>query len=420
MKQAEALLRSALETGACILPGGKLPEAPGRYPTVFVHGLLGWGEQDELNRLVPYWGLAGGNLLRFLRECGWECRSASVGPLSSAWDRACELYAALTGTRVDYGAAHARRFSHARYGKTYENALVPDWSAARKVRLIGHSFGGATCRLLASLLETGCAEEVQAAETLGEPVSPLFTGGKGGWVHSVTALAAPHNGSTFFEAQPDAAGALAGLLAAAAKALGVSAFKGVYDFKLDQFGIVRDPDETMLEAALRMLMTRALPDGDNIFDELTVDGAHALNDQITTVPGVYYLSVPTCRTAQRMLSYAHTPALGMVPLLRPFSAAMGEYYDRTTAGGVRIDRAWLPNDGLVNTVSARVPVGSVCAPHRALTEGAPLVPGMWNVAPAREADHLAIVGGVFNTGVLQTRRFYRALLEQLDGAAPEV
>jgi len=32
--------------------------------------------------------------------------AASVAPNGSAWDRACELYAQLSGTRVDYGKAH--------------------------------------------------------------------------------------------------------------------------------------------------------------------------------------------------------------------------------------------------------------------------------------------------------------------------
>jgi len=25
------------------------------YPTVFCHGLLGWGEYDDINDIVPYW-----------------------------------------------------------------------------------------------------------------------------------------------------------------------------------------------------------------------------------------------------------------------------------------------------------------------------------------------------------------------------
>ena len=416
MKDPEALLRSVLDVGECILPGGRRPGAPARWPSVFVHGLLGWGGNDALNRIVPYWGLASGDVLRFLNEGGYECCAASVGPISSAWDRACELYAQLTGTTVDYGAAHARRFGHDRFGVTYPEPLVPGWGADRKINLIGHSFGAATSRLLLELLANGCAEEVQEAKRIGAEPSPLFTGGKAGWVHSITALAAPHNGSTFTAAQPDATSALADVVSTAAMALGISAFKGVYDFQLDQFGIVRDPEETLTEAVLRMLVTRRLPRGDNAFDDLSVDGALALNARIAMQPGVYYFSEPGCRTVQSLVSYDHKPGLGMTPLLRPFASAMGRYYGAVTPGGVPIDRTWLPNDGLVNTISARCPQGTSC---RDVTDDtASFAPGVWNVLPTRQLDHLAMIGGVFNTNFVQTRRFYRAVMARIDDTMP--
>ena len=171
MKTPQQLLQQTLEVGECLLPdaspGGRTP-----YPTVFVHGLLGWGARDALYRAVPYWGLAAGDVLGYLNACGYDCRAASVGIISSAWDRACELYAELTGGTADYGIAHAQCFGHARFGTAYPNPLVPDWGADRPVDLVGHSFGGATARLLAQLLAHGCPEEVQAAEAAGEaPVS---------------------------------------------------------------------------------------------------------------------------------------------------------------------------------------------------------------------------------------------------------
>ena len=115
MKTPQQLLQQTLEVGECLLPdaspGGRTP-----YPTVFVHGLLGWGARDALYRAVPYWGLAAGDVLGYLNACGYDCRAASVGIISSAWDRACELYAELTGGTADYGIAHAQRFGHARFG----------------------------------------------------------------------------------------------------------------------------------------------------------------------------------------------------------------------------------------------------------------------------------------------------------------
>ena len=145
MKTPQELLQQALEVGECLLPDAP-PGGRSAHPTVFVHGLLGWGAQDALYRAVPYWGLAAGDVLGYLNRCGYDCRAASVGIISSAWDRACELYAALTGGRADYGIAHAQRFDHARFGTAYPAPLVPGWGADRPIDLVGHSFGGATAR----------------------------------------------------------------------------------------------------------------------------------------------------------------------------------------------------------------------------------------------------------------------------------
>ena len=89
------------------------------YPFVFVHGLMGWGERSMLDPIMPYWGMTTGNLMKYLNSKGYESYAAQVGPLSGAWDRACELYAQLVGGTVDYGAAHSAAKGHDRYGITY-------------------------------------------------------------------------------------------------------------------------------------------------------------------------------------------------------------------------------------------------------------------------------------------------------------
>ena len=97
----------------------------------------------------------------------------------------------------------------------------------------------------------------------------------------------------------------------------------------------------------------------------------------------------------------------MTPLLWPFSTAMGR------AGGA-VPADWLPNDGLVNTVSARCPGG---APHTDFVPGQAPRRGVWQVLPVEELDHLAAIGGVMNTGVVRTRLFYRRVMALLDAAA---
>ena len=92
----------------------------------------GWGADEGINDLIPYWGATTGALMPKLRENGYECYDASVGPISSCWDRACELYAQMVGDTVDYGEAHAKAHNHARYGRTYTTPLFDGWGKSEK------------------------------------------------------------------------------------------------------------------------------------------------------------------------------------------------------------------------------------------------------------------------------------------------
>lgn len=94
---------------------------------VFVHGYMGWGSFDVPYKAVPYWGMFTGDLLKRLQMQGFECHAASVAPQGSAWDRACELYAQLAGVRTDYGAAHAARFHHDRFGPDFTWNVFPSY-----------------------------------------------------------------------------------------------------------------------------------------------------------------------------------------------------------------------------------------------------------------------------------------------------
>ena len=130
-----------------------------KYPYIFVHGMMGWGEDNKLYNIMPYWGMVAGNQMRQLRAQGIEAYAPQVSPIGSAWDRACELYAQLVGGVVDYGKAHSEAKGHARFGQDFGNGFVPDWSSTNKIHLIGHSFGGATMRMLVELLTNGSEAE---------------------------------------------------------------------------------------------------------------------------------------------------------------------------------------------------------------------------------------------------------------------
>ena len=398
-----------------------------RYPTVYVHGLMGWGEHDQIYSAVPYWGLST-DLMPYMTSRGYESYAASVGPLSSAWDRACELYAQLTGTTVDYGAAHAAEYGHARYGATYDKPLFEGWSASKKINLVGHSFGGATIRLFLDILADGSAEEQAAAKAAGTEVSPFFEGGKADWVYSLTTLAAPHNGTTFLECCDNMAQFAAEASTAMAKLLGISDFKGVYDFQLEQFGFYRKDGETVLEALNRVLHSDFLSHNDNVFRDLTIDRALELNDDIEIQPNVYYFSYAGDKTRQSTVTGERTSAVDMTPLFVPFANRMCSYYDQTTAGGFRIDKTWAPNDGLVNTVSALYPTDSA---GRCLTKSGQTgyiqqdgysnvsyQPGVWNVMPVRHYDHGNFIAGMpvpdlASQSVTALRQFYLSLMDNL-------
>ncbi|GJE85878.1 alpha/beta hydrolase fold-containing protein [Phanerochaete sordida] len=80
---------------------------------------------------------------------------ASIGPVSSLHDRACELYYTLKGGTVDYGAEHSQASRHARYGRYHSSGLYPEWSPEKPVHFIGHSMGGPTVTKLQWLLGSG-------------------------------------------------------------------------------------------------------------------------------------------------------------------------------------------------------------------------------------------------------------------------
>ena len=396
-----------------------------RYPTIYVHGLMGWGEHDQIYAVTPYWGLTS-DLMPYLTGKGYESYAASVGPLSSAWDRACELYAQLTGTTVDYGAAHAAEYGHARYGATYDKPLFEGWSADKKINLVGHSFGGATIRLFLDILADGSAEEQAAAKADGTEVSPFFQGGKADWVYSLTTLAAPHNGTTFLECCGDMTQFAAEISTTMAKLLGISDFKGVYDFQLEQFGFYRKDGETVLEALNRVLHSDFLSHNDNVFRDLTIDRALELNDDIEIQPNVYYFSYAGDKTRQSTITGERTSAVDMTPLFVPFANQMCGYYDQTTAGGFQIDKSWAPNDGLVNTVSALYPTTTDKNTTECLkrdgTQGwvnydgysdITFRPGIWYVMPVTRADHMQFVGGIANKSIIETHLFYRNLMDDI-------
>ena len=330
------------------------------YTYVFVHGLMGWGEYGFIYKLMPYWGMFGGDLMKYLRKQGYDVHAASVAPSDSAWDRACELYAQLTGSVVDYGKAHSEKYNHDRFGEDFTGrALIENWSAEDKINLLGHSFGGATIRTLAYLMAEGDAEEKAAS---AEDISPLFTGGKADWIYSMTALAAPHNGTSSYN-------------------------KG--EIELDENG------------------EEKIADPDTAAYDMYIDNALELNKKLSISDETYYFSIPCCMTTQNEEGVWVPDESRMESLFVESSKEIGAYTGYTK-GGFYIDESWQPNDGLVNTNSAKAPMYN---PSKDFDENS-ITKGIWNVMPVYEGDHMSLQGGMTKNN--DVRLLYAEHLEMIN------
>lgn len=374
------MFRIAHACGAALLALGLLApaaaSAANNHPVILVHGFLGFGPEEFQHSGFNYWGGYGDIASQMQIYRGPRAVfAAAVGPVSSNWDRAADLYAQIKGGCVDYGKAHVR--DHGLPGQVqkppgkcwaanprdnpqnYPLALYPAWDAEHPIHLIGHSMGGTTIRALVELLEHGSDQDQGDGD--------LFKGGKVGWIRSVTTISAPHNGTTLSDA------VLAVL--------------------------------PTLHAPLRDLLTHKAAQW-----ELAPDGARQFNAWARTSPHIYYFSVGTvateggswcCNGTDRVIAPVQTTLFqyaraDMIPYFKSFAGewivpsalqrGMGSY-TVNAAGRQRVDSDWFSNDGVVNTISMRAPGG-----HPSRDYDGSAVRGSWNfLGNYKGYDHFDIL-----------------------------
>ncbi|SFS70290.1 esterase/lipase family protein [Marininema halotolerans] len=395
------------------LAGGKKNDEP----IILVHGLGGFDEIYGLN----YWGGLT-DIEKDLRNKGYRVYTADVGTFSSNWDRAVELFAQIKGGRADYGTAHSEKYGHARYGRSY-SGLYPEWGEinaktgkVNKVHLIGHSMGGQTIRTLIQLLEEGdkgvsAYKGNESAYTKDGSLSPLFNGQRKSWVSSAFTISTPHDGSSLTSQVDTVTGSHAQQLIGAFAAAAGNKELLDYDFKLDQWGLKREPGESFKSYMKRVCESSIWKRSKDTSEwDLNPLGARELNRWVKAQPDVYYFSVGTEQTRKSLFTGHEVPELLMNPAMYASAVYMGKHKEVTD--GIVVDSKWFKNDGLSNTNSMDGPtLGStdgIVSFH-----GNPQI-GKWNfLGDMNSYDHLDIVG----LGVRDMRPWYRdvaSLLSSLD------
>lgn len=348
------------------------------YPYIFVHGMGGWSPTNRFYEMSPYWGgglwLSDNDLIKILNDQGIEAYAPAVGPLSSAWDRACELYTQLVGGTVDYGEAHSKAHGHDRFGFTYEPIMGESWNLKDKINLVGHSFGGATVRLLTSLLAFGNEDEINAT---GAETSGLFTGGHD-CVHSCITLSAPHNGTQVSNMLYDLTGPyyiIVMLYNLIGTILGNDFI--VFSLQMGHFGLTPKQDENRAKFSFDSINNYYTAQ-DNCYYDMTLRGAAELNETIKLSENTYYYSYSTAATKtdcfgkQRIYSSV-TPIFYISSLMLRISE--GKSYD-----GVLIEGDWAINDGIVPLKSAKYPIcdeATALSYSESIADGKKIESGRW-------------------------------------------
>jgi len=354
---------------------------------------MGWGT-DEMTG-YKYWG-GKYDYEDYLREQGYEVYTASVGPVSSNWDRAVELFYQIKGGQVDYGSGHCETYGLKQKPpeKNYIG-MYPQWDESHPVHIIGHSMGGQTARMLEYLLDNIINSD--SAGTIPEESLLLGTIHEN-WIKSITTISTPHNGSTLSDIVTKTIPFLQDFI-------GLAAVVGndFYNFDLQQWGFEKEENETWSSYFRRMREHPAWRTKNICSWDVSIEGARVLNTLAPANSNIYYFSFSTSNTRLDSASGYHVPNESMSMILRANARAMGRnkaYW----SDGSSTDSTWYENDGIVNTVSQYGPTTGQNGPDpiAEYRPGELLIPGQWYHIKTVYMDHKVLMGHGLNEGDLNT------------------
>lgn len=276
---------------------------------------------------------------------------ARISCTGSAHDRACELFAYLTGTQVDYGEEHAAEHGHPRFGRVYEQAAHPTWGPDAPIHLLGHSAGGIAVVVFQEMVHTGYFKVCQDGEWVPTDAS---------WLRSVVTLQAPLKGTPgaeVFNAKYTDNGVE---LPRFTMAHAISVFVLMYDkcaptWMRRVFEVESPFSAEWSGRSLGDCLSHTgtyLNGRDTTLWELSPNYAETVLRHVQRHPSVYYISLATqcTHTASNAEGLEVVPDATMFVLLKMVSSFIGRHWNAA-------DMDQRHNDGLVPIDSQRAPPG---------------------------------------------------------------